>query len=197
MEMVAKVAILGATTVAMVAKVALEVAMEMETGAKVAILEAITVAMVGKVAMEVAMVMETGVRMATLEATTAMEVRVGTLEEEVTALEETATTGTTGVKEGLEVATMEMGIVLEGTVTMGTGVREGTLGEAMMETGIVSEGTVTTGTTGVKVETTETTETVLDETAIMETEDRVEIANNIHRGLLLLLLFMKLLQIIM
>merc|ERR1711971_232739 len=123
----------------------------MEMGAKVAILEAITVAMVGRVALEEAMGMETGVRVEILEATTAMEVRVATLEEETTALGGTATTGM-GVKEGLMEATMEMGIVSEETVTAETGVRVGTLGEG-------------------------TTETVLGETAIMETEDRVEIGD--------------------
>ena len=183
-----RVATLGAITLAMGAKVASEVAMDMETGARVAILQATT-------GMEV--------RVETLEATMAMEVRVAILEEEVTALGGTATTGVkegtseeatmetgivsgetvtmgTGVKEGLEEETTEMRIVSEGTATTGTGVREGTLGEATMETGIVSEGTVTMGTTGVRVETLETTETVLGETAIMETEDRVEIADNIH-----------------
>ena len=81
-------------------------------------------------------------------------VRVATLEEETTALGGTATTEMV-VKEGLMEATMETGIVSEETVTTGMGVRVGTLGE-------------------------ETTETVLDETAIMETEDRVEIGDNIE-----------------
>ena len=72
--------------------------------------------------------------------------------------------------------TMETGIVLEETAAMEMAVKEAT-----METGIVSVGTVTTGM-GVRVGTLgeETTETVLGETVIMETEDRVEIGDNIE-----------------
>ena len=156
-----RVATLGAATMAM--------------GAKVAILGTIIAAMVGKVVLEEAMEMETGVRAAILEVTTAMEVRAATLEEEAIALGGTATTEMV-VKEGLMEVTMETGIVLEETAAMEMAVKEAT-----METGIVSVGTVTTGM-GVRVGTLEeeTTETVLGETVIMETEDRVEIGDNIE-----------------
>ena len=135
-----RVATLGAATMAM--------------GAKVAILGTIIAAMVGKVVLEEAMEMETGVRAAILEVTTAMEVRAATLEEEAIALGGTATTEMV-VKEGSMEVTMGTGIVSEEIVTTGMGVRVGTLGE-------------------------ETTETVLGETVIMETEDRVEIGDNIE-----------------
>merc|ERR1719237_856079 len=95
-------------------------------------------------------------------------------------LGETATTGTTGDRvETLGEGTMETGIVSEETATTEMVDKEG-LVEETMEMGIVLEGTVTTGTMGVRVETLGMTETVLDETAIMETEDRVEIADNIY-----------------
>jgi len=130
---------------------------------------------VGKVVLEEAMEMEMGVKVAILEVTTAMEVRAATLEEEAIALGGTATTEMV-VKEGLMEVTMETGIVLEETAAMEMAVKEAT-----METGIVSVGTVTTGM-GVRVGTLgeETTETVLGETVIMETEDRVEIGDNIE-----------------
>ena len=135
-----RVATLGAATMAM--------------AVKAAILGTIIAAMVGKVVLEEAMEMETGARAAILEVTTAMEVRAATLEEEAIALGGTATTEMV-VKEGSMEVTMGTGIVSEGTVTTGMEDRVGTLGE-------------------------ETTETVLGETVVMETEDRVEIEDNIE-----------------
>ena len=157
-----RVAPLEEVTVTMVGKVALEEAMEMEMGVRVTILEAAT-----------------EVRVAILEVTMAMGVRAATLEEEAIALGGTATTEMV-VKEGSMGVTMGTGIVSEEIVTTGMGVKEGSM-EATMETGIVSEGTVTTGMedrVGTLGE--ETTETVLGETVIMETEDRVEIGDNIE-----------------
>merc|ERR1719510_1706175 len=94
----ARVATLGAVTMEMVGKAALEVAMEM----------------VGKVALEVAMEMEMGARVATLEVAMEMEMgaRVATLEEEVTVLGEAAMAMV--AKVGLMEATT--GIVSEVTV---------------------------------------------------------------------------------